>query len=112
MYLLVYWWLEFSDRLSQNVAVCEMLVQDAKDLVVECLVYPNTLDKLPDGLEEREGGKGGYSEPPIVNPPRRGHNRNHLPIFHLQREQPLYKGQNSCPLFRVIQCTVWCPVDL
>lgn len=42
--------LEFSDGLGQNVAVSQMLVEDAKDLVVEGLVHTNTLSYLLDGL--------------------------------------------------------------
>ncbi len=37
-----------------------MLVENAKYLVVQCLVHSNTFNHLPDGLErekEREGGK-------------------------------------------------------
>lgn len=57
MYLLIYWWLEFSNRLSQNVAVCQMFVQNAEDLMVQGFVHTNTLNKLLDGLQGRKGGR-------------------------------------------------------
>lgn len=50
-----YRWLEFSDRLSQNVAVCQMFVQNAKDLVVESFVNTDTLNHLLHRLKEERG---------------------------------------------------------
>ena len=52
--LLIYRWLELPDGLGQDVAVGQVFVEDAKDLVVEGLVHANTLNRLLDGLEGSE----------------------------------------------------------
>lgn len=52
--LLEYWWLKLSDRLSQNVAICQVLVENAKDLVVQSFVHTNPVSHLLDGLQREE----------------------------------------------------------
>ena len=52
--VLVYRWLEFSHWLSKYVAVGKMLVQNAKNLLIQPFVGTDTLHKLLDILKERE----------------------------------------------------------
>ena len=44
-------WLEFSDGLGHNVTASQVLIENAKDLVVQCLVHTDTFNHLLDRLK-------------------------------------------------------------